>query len=46
MIGLSMVGWIINHLTRSTIAVAAPTLLADLVHLSVEVHYERVDYFE
>jgi ACS family hexuronate transporter-like MFS transporter len=30
MIGLIMLGSIINYLTRSTLAVAAPTLLKDL----------------
>ena len=30
MIGLLMLGSIINYLTRSTLAVAAPTLLTDL----------------
>ena len=32
MIGLVMLGAIINYLTRSTLAVAAPTLLTDLQH--------------
>ena len=32
MIGLLMLGSIINYLTRSTLAVAAPTVLQDLAH--------------
>lgn len=35
MIGLIMLGAVINYLTRSTLAVAAPTLLADL-HISTK----------
>ena len=35
MIGLIMLGSIINYLTRSTLAVAAPTLLADL-HITTQ----------
>ena len=35
MIGLIMLGAVINYLTRSTLAVAAPTLLKDL-HITTQ----------
>ena len=35
MIGLLMLGAIINYLTRSTLSVAAPTVMADL-HISTQ----------
>jgi ACS family hexuronate transporter-like MFS transporter len=45
MIGLVMLGAIINYLTRSTLAVAAPTLLADL-HITTEEYSWIVGTFQ
>src|SRR5207249_2429752 len=45
MIGLIMLGSIINYLTRSTLAVAAPTLLQDL-HIGTEQYSWVVGIFQ
>lgn len=45
MIGLLMLGAIINYLTRSTLAVAAPTLLTDL-HISTQEYSWIVGTFQ
>ena len=45
MIGLLMVGAIINYLTRSTLAVAAPTVLKDL-HISTQEYSWIVSAFQ
>jgi ACS family hexuronate transporter-like MFS transporter len=45
MIGLVMLGAIINYLTRSTLAVAAPTLLTDL-HITAEEYSWIVSTFQ
>jgi MFS transporter, ACS family, hexuronate transporter len=45
MIGLVMLGGIINYLTRSTLAVAAPTLLQDL-HISAQEYSWIVGTFQ
>ena len=45
MIGLIMLGSIINYLTRSTLAVAAPTVLKDL-HISTQQYSWIVGAFQ